>query len=314
MALKLLCPECQNQLTIQRNELTCSNNHVFHINDNVYNLLPRSMNEITKGDAIYHSTQKETWIEQNQVDTFRNTSFHSEVLNFISAKSNETGHILELGGGVGFDLENILSNNIRFDNYVFSDVSGQLVAYAKQRTKHNKITYCCIDGQHIPFENNQFDFVFMIATLHHFPDFRNAVKEITRVTKEGGFIIFGIEPNKRWLKFISKTKLLIRKLIPEKRYSPADEKTQGFTVKDLDELQDSHGLTLIRLEPVWFLCGFIHYGLELLFRMLCLKRRIRIPIFVEKVAVAFDRSLSSLPGMRHICWHYTVIYRKKCSQ
>jgi SAM-dependent methyltransferase len=272
------------------------------------------MDEITKSDAVYHAAQKETWIEQNQMNTSRNITFHNEILNFISAKSNETCHILELGGGIGFDLKNILSSDIQFCNYVFSDISEQLVAYVKHHTKYDKVTYCCIDGQHIPFENNQFDFVFMIAALHHFPDFRNAVEEITRVTKEGGFIIFGIEPNRHFLKCVSKIKLIIRKVTPGKDHSPADEKAQGFTISDWNNLQNIPSLKLIRLEPVLFFCGFIHYGLELLFRIFCLKRRLRIPAFFEKAVVAFDQALSLLPGMAHIFLHYTVIYQKKCSK
>jgi ubiquinone/menaquinone biosynthesis C-methylase UbiE len=308
--LKLICPECQNNLTADVNRLYCSNNHIFYIDNGRYNLLPKSMNETTKKDAIYHETQKETSTEEHQIDTLRNMFFRKKLVEFISDRSIERSNILEIGGGVGFDLQSFLENNVVFGNYVFSEISDGILSYVYKGINNDRVSYCCIDSHNIPFGKNQFDFVYMIAALHHFQDTHKALKEIVRVTKEKGFIVFGIEPNRLLLKFIFKIKQPLVKILPKKNHSPADEKTKGFSIKDFRRLEEIYNLKLMKLEPVWLFCGFIHYGLEFLYRLFRLKKRIKLPFSLEKIFICLDRLLYIIPGIKNLCWNYTVIYQK----
>lgn len=309
--LELICPECKNDLISSGSKLSCSINHEFYVKNGILNLLPESLDKITCNDAQYHADQKETWVEQNQIDTLRNLFFHKRVIRFISEKSNEKSNILEIGGGAGFDLELFLNNNAVFCNYIFSEISENILSYVYKRINNNKITYCCIDGQNIPFKKDQFDFVYMIAALHHFPDIHKALKEIIRVTRENGFIVFGIEPNNRWFQFVPGAKRILKGILPQKSHSPADEQTLGFSSKDFKEIAVRYNIKLVKLESVWFLCGFIQYGLEFLYRIFRLKKRVRLPFFLEKIFIYSDRLLSCIPGIKNMCWHYTVIYQKK---
>lgn len=100
------------------------------------------------------------------------------------------------------------------------------------------------------------------------------------------------------------------KVLPKRSHSAADEKARGFTIEDFKNLEKVYNLKLVRLEPVWFFCGFTHYGLEFLYRLFRFKKRIRLPIFVEKIFIYLDRSLCIIPGIKNLCWNYTVIYQK----
>lgn len=308
--LELVCPECKNDLVNNNSKLSCSNNHAFYVKNGVFNLLPESLDKITGNDALYHADQKETWVEQNQIDTLRNLFFHKRIIRFISEKSNKKNNILEIGGGVGFDLELFLSSNVAFNRYVFSEISNEILSYVSKRINNNMITYCCIDAHSIPFKKEQFDFVYVIAAFHHFPELHKALKEIVRVTKENGFIVFGIEPNKRWVQFVSGMKGISRKILPKKSHSPSDEQAEGFTSGDFKKFGIIYNLNLIKLEPVWFFCGFIQYGLEFLYRVFRLKKRIRLPFFFEKIFIYLDKYMFIIPGMKNLCWHYTAIYQK----
>ncbi|MBN1384726.1 MAG: class I SAM-dependent methyltransferase [Elusimicrobia bacterium] len=308
--LELICPECKSGLISNNTQLSCSNNHTFYIKNGVFNLLPKSLDEVTCNDAYYHAAQKETWVEQNQIDAQRNLFFHKRIVKFISTRSNEKSNILEIGGGVGFDLELFLNTKVAFSNYIFSEISNEMLSYVSERINNNIITYCCIDAKNIPFKKNQFDFVYMIAAFHHFTDTHKALEEMIRITRNGGYILFGIEPNKRWFRLVSVMKGFFRKILPQKRHSPADEKTEGFTANDFKEMGESWGLKLIKLESVWFFCGFIHYGLEFLYRMFHLKKRVRLPLFLEKIFIYLDKCLFIFPGIKNLCWHYTAIYQK----
>lgn len=307
---KLICPECKSDLIVDISKLHCSNNHVYIYNNGIYNFLPQSINEVITKDASYHEDQMKTWIEQNQIDTLRNLFFHRKILEFISMKSTEKSNILEIGGGVGFDLEMILKSNISFRKYVFSDISEPMLSYVSKKLDSNLVKYCAIDGHNIPFEKNQFDIVCMIATVHHFHDINTALKEIIRVTKPDGFIILGIEPNRSWLQLISKIKRHLIKILPEKKSSPADEEAEGFFIKDFKTIEKAYSLKLIQFEPIWFFCGFVHYGLEFVYRAFRLRNRIRLPFFIEKIFINIDNLLLHVPFISNLYWHYTVIYQK----
>jgi SAM-dependent methyltransferase len=308
--VEFACPECCSALVVTGTELRCGNAHRFVVAQGVYHLLPASVSPLALEDAHYHGAQKESWIEQSQVGTYRNTYFHRSVLGAIAAKSTSASNILEIGGGVGFDLSLFLAMKPQFRSYVFSEISSELVADVAARLGSSRIVCCTVDAQHLPFPDDYFDCVFMMATLHHLQDTLAALRELVRVTRAGGLVCCGMEPNAWWLRLLASTKSLWRGLLPRRSHSPADEEADGLGIRELHRIGESVGLRVGRLEPVWFLSGFAHYGLEFLFRLLRLKQRIRLPLIVERILVDADRLLLKLPGLRHLSWHYSVIYEK----
>ena len=289
--------------------LSCAVGHRFDIHDGVSHLLPVSIDSLTAEEGRYHDSQKHEWAELNQIHTVRNLYFHRSVLKFISEKSG--GNVLELGGGIGFDLDLFLKMRPSFNNYVFSEVSDNLVAFVARNIKCEGVMYCTIEARHIPFADGQFDCVYMMAALHHMPDAPAALREMTRVTKSGGMICCGMEPNRGWLQLLAKNRWLVRSVIAQRNHSPADEEATGFCIRDFKTLGEACDLKLMQVKPVWLLCGFAHYGFELLYRLFRLKSRITLPVGVETVLVFFDNVLLRIPGLKHVCWHYSVVYQKR---
>jgi ubiquinone/menaquinone biosynthesis C-methylase UbiE len=309
-SLQLVCPECHSTLHLN-GELRCSNGHVFQSHGQVWDLLPKSLSALTAEEGKYHAEQKETWVEQNQIDTVRNLDAHTSFLKRISGLCNRSSQILEIGGGVGFDMKLFLQMTRDFQVYVFSEVSVELAEFAESEATADNIVFCTLDAHHIPFAEKQFDCVFMVAAFHHLPDMNEALSEIARVTKSGGFIAFGIEPNRWWLALLKRSRWLLRAMIPHKTHSAADEEAPGLARMDFEDLAQRHGLIVLHLAPVWFLCGYLHYGLEFVHRVLRLKRRLRLAPALERLVVGADRFVLAVPGISRFSWHNSVVYQKR---
>jgi ubiquinone/menaquinone biosynthesis C-methylase UbiE len=269
------------------------------------------LSALTAEEGRYHAEQKETWIEQNQIGAVRNLDAHRSFLRLIADQCNRSSRILEIGGGVGFDMKLFLQMIRDFQVYVFSEVSLELIAFAELEATADNIVFCTLDAQRIPFADNQFDCVFMVAAFHHLPDMNQALSEVARVTKSGGFIAFGIEPNRWWLTLLRRSRWLLRAILPRKTHSAADEEAVGLARADFEDLRNKHNLQIIRLEPVWFLCGYLHYGLEVLHRVLRLKKRLQLPAVVERLFVAADKILLAVPGIKRFSWHNSVLFQKR---
>jgi SAM-dependent methyltransferase len=310
--LEFICPRCKAQLIIQDGWVLCENNHKFPIKDGIYDFLPENINLITKADALYHGSIKKEWIELNQIETIRNIYYHLEIIDFIKSKSSRDTNILELGGGVGYDLGLFIERKPLFKNYFYSDINHEMTSYAKNIINNVRITYANIDATYLPFRKASLDIVFMIAALHHFPDFDPTLYEIVQAIKPNGYLICGIEPNRKILLLSNLIKYPIKKLISNKKESsPADEKAKGFTPDDFLAMANRYHLKIEKIEPVFFLCGFFHNGLELIYRLLRLTRRIRLPMVLEKILIHVDRKLFRYNFFRQLSWHYSVIFQKK---
>ncbi len=314
--LEFTCPECQEKLNFQQNKIVCTQGHEFLVKDDIYDLLPKVTKQIVKQDDAYHINLADSWIDLAQLETLRNLYFHQKVVNFISNYSQANSNILELGGGVGFDLDLFIKSKASFKNYVFSEVAEESLFYvSKKHSQRNseKIIYTKIDAHHLPFANESFDIVYMIAALHHLHDLNTALQEMKRVLKTNGFLIFGIEPNIRIHKILSLIVLLSRKILPKKEHSPADEEAEGFSLSEFRQIAKIYNLELISIDPVWLTTGMMHYGLEFMYRLLRLKKRIKLPFLMENFFLITDSLLFLIPGMSNFSWHYTVVYKKNDS-
>jgi ubiquinone/menaquinone biosynthesis C-methylase UbiE len=308
-SLQLVCPECRGALNLN-GALRCNNGHEFRSHGALWDLLPKSLSVLTAEEGRYHAEQKETWVEQNQIDTVRALDAHRSFLKVVADSCTRSSHILEIGGGVGFDLKLFLQMIREFKVYVFSEVSVELVTFAQSEIPNDNIVFCTLDAHRIPFADDQFDCVFLVAAFHHFPDTHEALSEISRITKAGGIIAFGIEPNRWWLSLMKRSRWLLRAILPRKTHSAADEEAVGLAKTDYVELANKHNLRILRLEPVWLLCGYLHYGLEILHRVLRLKKRIQLPAVIERLFVETDKILLAVPGINRLSWHYSVVYQK----
>jgi len=308
-----ICSKCGNQLHRQAKDgLICLNGHAVVPIDGVYNFLDESLHDITLRDAVYHESVKESWLDLNQLDTLRNKYYHEGIVRWIKAASGRDTVLVELGGGVGYDLELLMNSGLVFRDYIFSEISHELAVYVRNRIGKDgeNVTYSTFDAGCLPFIGDGVDIIFMVAALHHFPDLDAALAEMCRVVHGGGYLLFGIEPNSRMIRFLDFLKKPLRSLMENKSHSAADEVAEGFTIGDFRKMASRHGLDVVFVQPVWFFSGFLHYGLELLYRALRLKKRIHLPHFLEKICIAADELFFRIKPFRGFAWHYTVALRK----
>ena len=85
--------------------------------------------------------------------------------------------VLEIGAGNG-RFQNI------FDNYTGIDITENT------RKFFHKNYIVIKDKERYPFKNEEFDLIFTNAVFEHIPDIDTALKEMIRVTKYGGVIVF----------------------------------------------------------------------------------------------------------------------------
>lgn len=76
---------------------------------------------------------------------------------------------------------------------VASDLTAEMLAAAKnfiQSQGATNVRFEIADAEHLPFEDAEFDLVTNRIALHHYPDARQAIREMARVCKPGGLIGF----------------------------------------------------------------------------------------------------------------------------
>lgn len=129
------------------------------------------------------------WQTQNPYIKEKECLLLSSIKDFIGP--NDT--ILEVGCGEGANIFNLLSLGVN-NSFTGVDFSSQKIDFCTKLNLNNA-TFYCSDARSLPFENNQFDVVYIRDLLHHVNEDRELViKELIRVTKLNGTIVI-IEAN-----------------------------------------------------------------------------------------------------------------------
>jgi ubiquinone/menaquinone biosynthesis C-methylase UbiE len=101
-----------------------------------------------------------------------------------------SGRVLEIGIGTGLNLAHY--DKTRVDHVVGLDPGVEMHALARRRARAAGITVelVALSAERIPFEDGAFDTVLSTYTLCTIPDPVAALKEMRRVLKPGGQLIF----------------------------------------------------------------------------------------------------------------------------
>lgn len=94
-----------------------------------------------------------------------------------------------LDAGCGGGRYTVALKKIGFDEVTGLDISKEGVQTAKQRAEKSGtqgVNFVQGSTLEIPFENQEFDFVFSNGVLHHTKDLKGGLKEVLRVLKSGG--------------------------------------------------------------------------------------------------------------------------------
>jgi len=115
--------------------------------------------------------------------------FHNFWFGKMIGMVSPRGLILDNGCGTGKMI-----NYLKDYQVVGCDISFKMLKYAQKRG--NLLVNC--DSEKLPFKDSAFDVVYVRALLHHLSDVPKAIKEISRVLKPDGEVVFA-ETNKTFI-------------------------------------------------------------------------------------------------------------------
>jgi ubiquinone/menaquinone biosynthesis C-methylase UbiE len=138
---------------------------------------------------------------------------HYEILKSVFMKLKNK-NILDIACGTGSIIKYLDSSN----RYTGLDIAYRLLKKASKRTRPGRFKRTdLIQGraEDLPFKNNSFDFACCNTALHMIPDYKKAIKEISRTLKAGG-AFFGCCPvtgidkkfDNLWEKVVQRRKMI----------------------------------------------------------------------------------------------------------
>ncbi len=301
----LLCVECSSKMQLSGANYHCATCiMVYPIDDGIIVAWPKNMGELAKEEAEYHDEFDEDAGDVHQLTAYRNKFYH-DLIHVEIRKYPGPARAIEIGAGSsGTEGREVLKHH----RVVETDVSPDTLKRLRKNLHGTPEAFVAADGEHVPFENNSFDILYMVATFHHFADPGRALSEFARVLKPGGLIVMGVEPNTTYFRPIKWLRKLLCKathMNPEEG-SKADAEMEGFTYARLKKLFETKQWSSYSIRPMWLFSGFLHYLLEFLYRVFKLKKRIRVPQLLEKILVGLDELVFKIPGFKHLGWHWII--------
>lgn len=80
------------------------------------------------------------------------------------------------------------------------DVDPEQIETAREKSGQTaNVRFLTADGTQLPFDDNQFDFVGTHMVTHHIPDWQNALRQMLRVLKPNGCLIYKDFALPKWL-------------------------------------------------------------------------------------------------------------------
>ncbi len=103
---------------------------------------------------------------------------------------NQDANVLELGCGPGYYSAEV-AQSIPNGKLTLADIQKEMLDMAKNRLDSfgiSNIIYIQTDATALPFENDTFDVVYLIAMLGEVPDKEKCIRELHRVLRTGGLL------------------------------------------------------------------------------------------------------------------------------
>ncbi len=130
----------------------------------------------TRSESIFHKKKHE---------------FETKIIkNSLNKIKKEKIRVLDVACGTGRILSEIVKDS-RID-YTGLDTSKEMLEVLKKKFANKKIKVVLSEGEKMPFKDESFDLTFTYHLLWHLPweDQQKIIREMIRVTKRGGLIVF----------------------------------------------------------------------------------------------------------------------------
>jgi SAM-dependent methyltransferase len=111
----------------------------------------------------------------------------------VASRVDVGSRVLEIACGTGIATEHLWRALDRGTEIVATDLNPAMLAYGRElRGKLPGVTWQQADALALPFEDNTFDATVCQYGVMFFPDRQAGVREMTRVTKPGGWVTLNV--------------------------------------------------------------------------------------------------------------------------
>ncbi len=311
----LRCPSCGGRLEIYSIKALCAGcGTSFGQEGGLPDLLPPHAHPLVLSEREHYTDKVDFYLRMHA--TWCGSPFyrhyHADFLDDLR-RLPPGSLILETGCGLGNDGLELLRSGYRL---VETDVSPGQLAEARRLHREtgfqDRSVHLLADASHLPFAEDSFDGMLMVASLHHLPDPGRALCEARRVLRPGGVLVLGTEPNdwqNRTIYPVGKLALrLLRALSgkapdPAETVSEADRLTEGFSAAALTRLLREAGFRNVQLKPAGYLSAAIFFASTELSHLL--GKDVKL-FALERLAIPLDEALGRLPLLRRYPWHWNA--------
>jgi ubiquinone/menaquinone biosynthesis C-methylase UbiE len=166
-------------------------------------------------------------------------AMRKEIVNMID--SDGCLRVLDVGCGTGYTTAGIL-NRSNVCEVVGVDMNPKQLAKATRnlRSEKTRATLSRGDVDNLPFQDEAFDAVVSVGAIEYFPDPQTALKEMARVTKQGGRVIVG-GPELGWFRKVALDRFFYTPSVSEMDafFKKAELKAAGSVLIGVDTFMDT---------------------------------------------------------------------------
>jgi ubiquinone/menaquinone biosynthesis C-methylase UbiE len=138
-------------------------------------------------------SQRKGYVDPEYLSVIGNQLNHVKQRSYALMQIKSGHKVLDLGCGPGTDtipLAPLVGAN---GQVIGADYDESMIAEAEQRAEkagvNTWVRHKCVDAMSLPFETNYFDSCRSERLFQHLPNPAQALSEMTRVTKSGGWVV-----------------------------------------------------------------------------------------------------------------------------